>query len=66
VALILIGHILGVYVSHVEALRIFRGTKRAVVSEVPMLMLMIIFTTIGLWILSLPIAGGQVLVPPGT
>jgi len=25
---------------------------------------MILFTTAGLWILSLPIAGGQVLVPP--
>ena len=64
VALILIGHILGVYVSHLEALRVFRGTRRAVVSQLPMLFLMIIFTTVGLWILSLPIAGGQVLVPP--
>jgi hypothetical protein len=64
VALILIGHILGVYVSHIEALRVFRGTKRAIVSQLPMLILMIIFTTVGLWILSLPIAGGQVLVPP--
>ena len=64
VALILIGHILGVYISHIEALRVFRGTKRAVVSQLPMLILMIIFTTVGLWILSLPIAGGQVLVPP--
>lgn len=64
VALILIGHILGVYVSHIEALKVFRGTKRAIVSQLPMLILMIIFTTIGLWILSLPIAGGQVLVPP--
>ena len=64
VALILIGHILGVYVSHVEALRVFRGTRRAVLSQLPMLILMILFTTAGLWILSLPIAGGQVLVPP--
>jgi hypothetical protein len=64
VALILIGHILGVYVSHVEALRVFRGTRRAIVSQLPMLMLMILFTTAGLWILSLPIAGGQVLQPP--
>ena len=63
VALILIGHILGVYISHIEALRVFRGTKRAIVSQLPMLILMIIFTTLGLWILSLPIAGGQVLVP---
>ena len=64
VALILIGHILGVYVSHIEALRVFKGTRRAVLSQLPMLILMILFTTAGLWILSLPIAGGQVLVPP--
>ena len=64
VALILIGHILGVYISHVEALRVFSGTRRAVLSQLPMLFLMIIFTTVGLWILSLPIAGGQVLQPP--
>ena len=64
VALILIGHILGVYVSHIEALRVFNGTRRALASQLPMLVLMIIFTTVGLWILSLPIAGGQVLVPP--
>ena len=63
VALIVLGHILGVYVSHIEALRVFRGTKRAMVSQLPMLILMIVLTTIGLWILSLPIAGGQVLVP---
>jgi hypothetical protein len=64
VALILIGHILGVYVSHVEALRVFRGTRRAIASQLPMLLLMILFTTAGLWILSLPIAGGQVLQAP--
>ena len=66
VALILIGHILGVYISHVEALRVFSGTRRAVLSQLPMLFLMIIFTTVGLWILSLPIAGGQVLQPPAS
>jgi hypothetical protein len=61
----LIGHILGVYLSHLEALRVFRGTRRAVVSQLPMLFLMIVFTTVGLWILSRPIAGGQVIVPSG-
>jgi len=65
VALILIGHVLGVYLSHLEALHVFRGARRAVVSQLPMLFLMIIFTTVGLWILSLPIAGGQVIVPTG-
>jgi len=31
-----------------------------------MLLLMVLFTTVGLWILSLPIAGGQVVQPPSS
>ncbi len=65
VGLIVIGHALGVYVAHVKALRIFATTRRALVSQLPMLFLMMVFTTVGLWILSLPIAGGNVLVPSG-
>jgi hypothetical protein len=66
VALILLGHIAGVYLAHVEALKCFRGTKRAVLSQLPMLLLMVLFTTAGLWILSLPIAAGQIVTPaPG-
>ena len=58
VALILFGHIVSVYLAHVEALRIFASPRRAVVSQLPMLALMTMFTNLGLWILSLPIAGG--------
>ena len=64
VGLILVGHIIGVYVAHVVALRTFTDTRRAVLSQLPMLLLMVLFTTIGLWILSLPIAAGQVIQPP--
>ena len=63
VGLILLGHIIGVYLAHVVALRNFSNTQRAVLSQLPMLLLMVIFTTMGLWILSLPIASGQVLQP---
>jgi hypothetical protein len=63
VALIVLGHILGVYVAHVEALRLFANARRALVSQLPMLALMMLFTTIGLWILSLPIAAGNVVQP---
>jgi hypothetical protein len=62
--LILFGHIVSVYLAHVEALRVFPNNRRAVLSQLPMLVLMVLFTTIGLWILSLPIAGGQVVQPP--
>ena len=66
VGLILLGHIIGVYLAHVVALRTFTNPRRAVLSQLPMLLLMVLFTTMGLWILSLPIAAGQVVQPPAT
>src|SRR5437763_5780187 len=63
VGLILLGHIIGVYLAHLEAVRCFPETRRAIVSQLPMLVLMVLFTTAGLWILSLPIAAGQVITP---
>ena len=63
VALILIGHIIGVYIAHLEALKSFPSSRRATLSQLPMLVLMVLFTTAGLWILSLPIAAGQVVTP---
>jgi hypothetical protein len=66
VALILLGHIAGVYLAHMEALRTFVENRRALLSQLPMLILMVLFTTAGLWILSLPIAAGQVVQPPTT
>jgi hypothetical protein len=44
----------------VQALRIFPGSRKALWSQLPMLVLMVAFTTAGLWILSLPIGAGQV------
>jgi hypothetical protein len=61
--LILAGHIISVYVAHVQALRVFPGRAQAVRSQLPMLLLMVILTSLGLWILSLPIAAGQVSAP---
>jgi hypothetical protein len=60
VALILIGHIISVYLAHIEALKVFPLRRHAVLSQVPMLLLMVLLTTIGLWVLSLPIDAGQV------
>lgn len=55
VALILLGHIVSVCVAHQEALRLYGTPRQALRSQWPMLMLMMVFTTFGLWILSLPI-----------
>jgi hypothetical protein len=73
VGLILLGHVVSVYLGHVQALRIFPKGRAAFWSQFPMLVLMIALTSVGLWILSLPIGAGQVLdptptssAPPGT
>ena len=58
VALILLGHIASVYLAHVEALQLFPGARRATLSQLPMLVLMVLFTAFGLWILSLPLSIG--------
>ena len=58
VALIVGGHIVSVYLAHLEALRIFGTPRRAALSQLPMLFLMMFFTNLGLWILSLPLASG--------
>jgi hypothetical protein len=63
VGLILFGHLVSVYLGHVQALQIFPEKSKALRSQFPMLILMIAFTTVGLWILSLPISSGQVVDP---
>jgi hypothetical protein len=58
VALIVIGHIVSVYLAHIEALQVFSTSRRAAISQLPLLFLMMMFTTLGLWILSLPLGTG--------
>lgn len=58
VVTIVIGHIISVYIAHVEALRLFGDHRRATLSQLPMLALMMAFTTAGLWILAQPIQTG--------
>jgi len=59
VGLILGGHIVSVYLAHVEALRCFGTPRRAMLSQIPMLALMMAFTVFGLWILAQPISGAE-------
>jgi hypothetical protein len=57
VAAILVGHVAGVYVSHTDALSLFPKRTVAFVSQLPLLVVMIFYTVLGLWILSQPISG---------
>lgn len=53
-ALIVGGHIMSVYIAHIQALSLFGSRRQAMLSQIPMLVLMVAFTVLGLWILSLP------------
>jgi hypothetical protein len=66
VGLILFGHIVSVYLAHMQALELFPKGRQGVLSQLPMLVLMVLLTTVGLRILSLPIAAGQVQDPLST
>jgi hypothetical protein len=55
VVAIIVGHVAATTLAHMEALRVGRGRKIAVASQVPMLVLMVSYTMLSLWILSQPI-----------
>lgn len=55
VAAVVTGHVIAVYLAHVTALRAFPNRRAALVSQIPMLLLMVGYTMVGLWILSQPI-----------
>ena len=52
---IVIGHVISVTLAHTEALRLFPTRRAATLSQLPMLVLMVAFTSTSLWILSQPI-----------
>lgn len=54
VLLIVAGHGVGVWLAHVEALRLFGTPRLAMRSQWPLLLLMLFLTVAGLWILAQP------------
>ncbi len=55
---ILLGHVVAVFLAHLVSLRIFPSHQKALISQFPMLALMVIYTVTGLWILSQPLTTG--------
>lgn len=53
---IVAGHVATVALAHALPLRHFGGTRRAVLSQVPLALLMVLYTLPGLWLLSTPVA----------
>lgn len=58
VVVIIVGHIAAVYLAHLVALNLFPGGRKALLSQIPMLVLMVAYTMTGLWILSQPLMVG--------
>jgi len=57
VAVIVAAHVAGVTIAHALVLRLVGRASATVVSQLPMLALMIGYTMFGLWLLSAPTAG---------
>jgi hypothetical protein len=55
VSIIVLGHVIAVYLAHSVALRLFG--RQAFAREIPMVLLMVAYTTLSLWILAQPIVG---------
>ena len=52
---VVVGHVAAVYLAHVVALEMFQDRRTALWSQVPMVVLMILYTMVSLWILAQPI-----------
>lgn len=55
VVLIVLGHVIAVYLAHIRAGEQFRLARNALISQYPMLILMVAYTMTSLWILAQPI-----------
>ena len=58
IVLIVIGHVIAVYLAHLRAGERFRSAQKALLSQYPMLVLMVLYTMTSLWILAQPITTG--------
>jgi len=55
VVAIVFGHIIAVWLAHVMALRTFLNNRAVLLSQIPMLILMVSYTILSLWIMAQPI-----------
>ncbi|MBL0373687.1 hypothetical protein JJB09_16810 [Rhizobium sp. KVB221] len=53
-AIITAGHVVGIVMAHLIALRIFKTPKAAVLSQIPLAVMMVSYTAFGLWLLATP------------
>ncbi|MBX9458770.1 MAG: hypothetical protein KL863_23515 [Rhizobium sp.] len=51
---IALGHVIGIIMAHLMALRLFASARKAVISQIPLAVLMVFYTGFGLWLLATP------------
>jgi hypothetical protein len=56
--LIVVGHVIAVYLAHLRAGELFKRAREVLISQYPMLILMVGYTMTSLWILAQPITSG--------
>ncbi len=54
VALIITGHLFGIYISHRHAHQVFTDEKAAIKSQVPVTVMMMLFSALSLWLIAQP------------
>jgi len=58
IVLIVLGHIVAVLLAHLRANAVFQSAQSALLSQYPMLLLMVMYTFTSLWILAQPVTAG--------
>ena len=51
---IVVGHIIAVVLAHLTATRLFADHRRVILSQLPMVMVMVGYTMLSLWIIAQP------------
>ena len=54
VTFVVLGHVFAVYLAHVVAQRTFGSGRSTLISQIPMVVLMVLYTMVSLWILAQP------------
>ena len=54
VVAVICGHVFSVYIAHKAAIRVFHDVRVALYSQIPMIILMVLYTMLSLWILAQP------------
>ena len=54
VALIVIGHVFGIYIAHKAAAALYDTPRKATLSQIPMLAAMMLFSFQSLWLIAQP------------